>query len=318
MMANCRQVAACAVHYRSASANKESKKKMKAITMVLSVACVGLLALPGCVGTDYEEPVAAAESAISSACYSSYGLNPSKAALAVAMATELGRWDPLKDLEVVNGNWQTVRLKASAVCIRNSCKQTKALLGQQDFTPDQTRFSNTNFANDLVASFGRQYNLISDLTRNRPAQLPPAHKLTPVGSMTLTGACGPHYIFQVDNTNGTALTSTQAGLMSNTLCYYGQNTANTICGYNGFVGFTMTQTKCPSGRVCVAIDPDDGDAGSGTTTTAGSAPTYTLNRLWDPANTKLNTACTKSSGPLGKMQSKCSSYPSTCGYLYCM
>ena len=106
--------------------------------------------------------------------------------------------------------------------------------------------------------------------------------------------------------------------MSNTLCYYGQNTAGTNCGDNSFVGFTKTQVNCPAGRVCVAIDPDDGDAGSGTTTTAGSAPTYTLNRLWDPSNTKLNTACTKTSGPVGTMQSKCAAAPNTCGYLYCM
>lgn len=67
---------------------------------------------------------------------------------------------------------------------------------------------------------------------NLDSLLPPAHKLTPVGSMTLTGACGPHFIFQVDNANGTALTSAQASLMSNTLCFYGQNTAGTSCGDN--------------------------------------------------------------------------------------
>ena len=117
---------------------------------------------------------------------------------------------------------------------------------------------------------------------------------------------------------GTALNSTQAGYMSNALCFYGQDTPGASCGANPFVGFTKTQTNCPAGRMCVAIDPDDGDAGSGTTTTAGSAPTYTLNRLWDPSNVKLNTACTKTSGPVGTMQSKCSTAPNTCGYLYCM
>ena len=279
---------------------------------------VGFMALQGCAGTEYTgdaEDVGAQESAVAASCYSSYGLHGTKAALAVAMATELGRWDPLNDLVWVNNK---MTLKSGVTCIRNSCKQTKALLGQQDFTPDQQRFSSENYRNDLYAAMDRQRNLIADLTRNRPDQLPPAHKLTPVGSMTMTGACGPHFIFQVDNTNGTALTSAQAAKMSNTLCYFGQNTAGTNCGDNPFVGFTQTQVNCPAGRVCVAIDPDDGDAGSGTTTTAGSAPTYTLNRLWDPTNSKLNTACTKTSGPLGKMQSKCAATPNTCGYLYCM
>ncbi|HWA70814.1 MAG TPA: hypothetical protein VG937_00695 [Polyangiaceae bacterium] len=277
------------------------------------------MTLQGCTGAEYtEESVDSSEGALAASCYASYGLNPSKAALAVAMATELGRWDPLNDLEVYS--WGLVRLKSSAVCVKNSCKQTKAILGQQDFTPDQSRFSNTNFAADLVASFERQKNLIQDLTNNHRDQLPPAHKLKLVGGPTNlgVGACGPHFIFQVDNVNGTALTSAQAALMSNTLCYFGQNTAGTNCGDNSFVGFTKTQVNCPAGRVCVAIDPDDGDAGSGTTTTAGSAPTYTLNRLWDPSNTKLNTACTKTSGPVGAMQSKCSTAPNTCGYLYCM
>src|ERR1043165_7924483 len=116
---------------------------MKAFSMVLSVACVGLLALPGCTGADYEEPVAAAESAVATSCYSCYGLNPTKAALAVAMGIELGRWEPINDLEKTSNG---VRLKAGVTCLNNSgCSRTKAVLGQQDFTTDQTRFSDTYF-----------------------------------------------------------------------------------------------------------------------------------------------------------------------------
>ena len=291
---------------------------MKAISTGFGVACVGLVALSGCAGADYEEPVAAAESAVASACYSSYGVHPSKAALAVAMGIELGRWDPLNDLE---RTWNGVRLKAGVNCLNGSqCARIKAVLGQQYFTPDQTRFSSTNFTEDLKASFDRQRNLIADLARNRPAWLPPKHKLQLVGGPEDlgVGACGPHYIFQVDNLDGTPLSSTQAANMSNTLCYFGQNTTGTNCGSNPFVGFTQTQANCPEGRVCVAIDPDDGDAGSFTTTTAGTAPMYTLNRLYDPANKMLATACTKTSGSLGKLISKCATYPSTCSYLYCL
>jgi hypothetical protein len=283
------------------------------------IAGVGFMALQGCAGADYAgdaDEVAAGDAALSSSCWGQQGIHPTKAALAVAMAEELGRWDPLHDLVKVGSS--NVALSSSAVCIRNSCKKTKAILGQQYFTADQNKFNATSYASDLWSSFNRQSDLIANLTMNAPSKLPPAHKLTPVGSMTLTGACGPHYIFQVDNPNGTALTSAQASNMSNTLCYFGQDTGNTNCGSNPFVGFTKTQVNCPYGRVCVAIDPDDGDAGSGTTTTAGSAPTYTLNRLWDPYNEKLNTACTKTSGPVGMMLSKCATYPSTCGYLYCM
>lgn len=295
---------------------------MKPFSMMLGVGCVGLMALQGCAGAEYAgdaEGVGAQESALASTCFSAIGVHPTKAALAVAMATELGRWDPLTDLVIdkTPGYWKLI-LKPGVTCIRNSCKQTKALLGQIDFTPDVTRFSNTNYSSDLFASMDRQTNLIGDLTANNPTKLPPAHKLTPVGKMTMTGACGPHYIFQVDNLNGTALTSAQATNMSNALCFYGQNAATRNCGDNPFVGFTKTQVNCPTGRVCVAIDPDDGDAGSTTTTTAGTAPTYSLNRLWDPTNAKLNTACIRTSGPAGTMQSKCATAPNTCGYLYCM
>jgi hypothetical protein len=286
---------------------------------MLSAGCVGFMALQGCAGPEYTgdaEDLGSEQSAVGAPiCYSNTGVHTTKAALAVAMATELGRWDPLNDLVLIN---YKVALKPGISCVRNSCKQTKAILGQMDFTPNQATFSSEGFRNDLYASLERQKNLIADLTRNRPSQLPPAHKLTPVGSMTLSGACGAHFIFQVDNVNGSAMTSAQAALMSNTLCYFGQNTAGTACGSNPFIGFTQTQTGCPAGRVCVAIDPDPYDTGSGSSTVAGSAPTYTLNRLYDPGNTMLNTACTRTTGVLGSMVSKCAATPNTCGYLYCM
>jgi hypothetical protein len=244
------------------------------------------------------------------------GVHPTKAALAVAMGIELGRWEPLKDLEYVNGRTQ---LKASAVCIKNSCKNTKAILGQQDHTVDANKFNTNTYTSDLYQSIYRQEQLIREFTEQKKP-LPPAHKLKLVGGPVNLGtaSCGPHYIFQVDKLDGTPLSTTEAGYMSRALCYYGQDIPNVRgCGSNPFIGFTMTQLHCPAGRVCVAIDPTDGDNSSTTTTTAGSAPTYTLNRVYDPANTLLNSSCTTTSGLYGTMQSKCSVKPTTCGYLYC-
>jgi hypothetical protein len=256
------------------------------------------------------------------ACRSQQGVFPTKAALAVAMGIELGRWDPVNDLVISNPGTASAKatLKSGVNCIKNSCKQTKALLGQTDFTVDTTNFNATSYQSDLVASFDRQTNLISNLTLNHPASMPPAHKLTLVGGPVNLGTatCGPHYVFQVDNPDGSALTSAQAANLSNTLCYFGQDSPYMGCGGNPFVGFATTGNSCPSGRVCVAIDPDDGDAGTTTTTTAGALPMYTLNRLWDPANTQLNAACQRTTGAVGVMTSRCSTYPSTCGYLYCM
>ena len=114
------------------------------------------------------------------------------------------------------------------------------------------------------------------------------------------------------------LSSWEATCMQNALCFYGQNTWRTGCGSNDFVGYTKTQNGCPWGRVCVDIDPDPNDNGTATTTTSGAGPIYPMNRVYDPSNALLNTACTTTTGKAGKLQSKCSTAPTTCGYLYCM
>ena len=43
-----------------------------------------------------------------------------------------------------------------------------------------------------------------------------------------------------------------------------------------------------------------------------------MNRVWNPDNSLLNTACITTSGLLKTLQSKCSTNQNTCGYLYCM
>ncbi|MGC4091695.1 MAG: cellulose binding domain-containing protein [Polyangiaceae bacterium] len=254
------------------------------------------------------------ESTAYATCPTNNGVNPTKAALAVAMATELGRWTPATDLAISNGK---VVLSAAALskCGSAGCANTKAILGQQDFTMDQTVFNPTNFSQELQSGFTRQATLIDDLTRNNPSKLPPNHKLTLVGGPTNLGlgSCGPHYVYQVDNSDGSPLSTTQATNMANALCFYGQGN----CGNNTYIGFTQTSTQCPSGRTCVAIDPTDGDNGSASTTTAGSAPSYPLNRVFDPLNMLLGTSCITTAGKLGGIISKCATSPSTCGYLYC-
>jgi hypothetical protein len=308
----------------------EKLVRVKVSCMMIGVGIGAFMALQGCAGAEYTADAGDAgdaggagdvgeeQEAVDSSCYSSFGVPTTKAALAVAMALELGRWDPLDDLTVSFGSIPKVVLRPSSVCLRNGCAQTKGILGQADFTPDLKRFGSDGYTADLSASLGRQQNLITYLTHNHPDQLPPLHRLTPVGTMTPTGVCGPRFIFQVDNISGTALTSAQAANMSQALCFFGQNTAETNCGGNPFVGFAKTQVNCPSGRVCVAIDPDDGDVGSAMTTSSAGAPTYTLDRLWDPTFAKLNTACIKTSGSAGKMLSMCQPHPNTCGFLYCM
>ncbi len=244
------------------------------------------------------------------------------------MADELGRWDPAHDLQIVRGSttsfpnvWEVVVLSPSAVCLKNNCANTKALLGQQDQRLinfiDQNLFSPAGYNSDLVASMNRSANVLSDLQRNNKAKLPPAHKLTKVGGPVDLGigSCGPHYVFQADHVDGTPLSSTEATNLANGLCFYGFGN----CGNgNPYIKYTVTGQGCPTGRTCVAVDPTDGDNGSGMTTMAGSAPSYPLNRLYDPTNASLGSQCVTAAGKLTTMMSKCSVISSTCGYLYCI
>lgn len=301
---------------------------MKKMLGLVGVGFLGLASLQGCaasVSSEEAENLAKSEEAVTNQCNTNSGMLPTKAALAVAMATELGRWAPDKDLVSVrvaampNNTQPVVQLSPSAVCIRNNCANTKAILGQQDwrlnFVVDQNVFNAVNFNSGLVQSVLSQGYKLTDLARNNPKALPPAHKLTLVGGPVNlgVGACGPHYVFQADHTDGTPLTSAEASNLANDLCAFDYGT----CGNNPFIKFLVTGQGCPAGRTCVAIDPTDGDNGSGATNSAGSAPTYPQNRLYDPANSKLNSQCVTAAGKLSTMTSRCSALPSTCGYLYC-
>lgn len=266
------------------------------------------------------------ESNAYASCPTNSGVLPTKAALAVSAAIELGRWDPLNDFTLVTkwvgSQWGQVLALSSTGLARcsNGCPNTQAILGQQDYSISSfmpnTVFDPQMLRNDLIASQQRQANKIDDLKRNNPSQLPPAHKLTLLAGPTNLGigACGPHYVFQADNLDGTALSSTQAASLGNALCFNGYGS----CGANAYVNFVQVSGGCPSGRTCVAIDPTDGDNGSSSTTSAGSAPTYPMNRTYDPTNSLLGTACITSTNKLGTMTSKCSTSPTTCGYLYCI
>jgi hypothetical protein len=248
-------------------------------------------------------------------CPTNSGILPTFGALAVSAAREMKRWDPLTDF-YIDGNYNVQLSSAGAAKCGNGCPNTKAIIGQQfvDFVPT-SEFNAEMFRTAMYSAFQRHKDKIDDLNRNKPGELPPAHKLTQVGGPINLGlgACGPHYIFQADNLDGTPLTTAKAANLANSLCFFGQGS----CGGNPYIHFVTTTQGCPSGRTCVAIDPTDGDNSSTSTTTAGSAPTYPLNRAYDPANALLNSGCVTTSGLYGTMQSKCSVKPSTCGYLYC-
>src|SRR4051794_29286562 len=82
-----------------------SDVKMRSLSLLIGIGFLGVSALQGCVSSvdDGSETLGSASEAVS-ACYTNSGLNPTKAALAVAMADELGRWDPAHDLVAVQGS----------------------------------------------------------------------------------------------------------------------------------------------------------------------------------------------------------------------
>jgi hypothetical protein len=254
-------------------------------------------------------------------CETNNGLHPTKAGLAVAMATELGRWKPEVDLYIGRTGMVELTSAGQAMCSANGCKNTKAILNMQDdvFTQviGQASFNATVYRNDLIASVDRQKNNLDNLARNSPWLLPPAHKLTLVGGPVNlgNGSCGPHFIYKATDLNGNPLTQSQADNLAAALCFYGYGG----CGSNPYIAYNSGSSLpgCPSGQKCVAIDPTDTVNTTTNTTSAGTAPTYPYNQAWDPNGTILNTACITTTAKLGKMRSKCSLLPATCGWDYC-
>ena len=289
--------------------------------IALLIAGLGILPVAGCMsGPADGENVQADEAAVVS-CTSPAGIFPTKAGLMVAMGIELGRWEAIADLSSTTSD---VSLASSAKCVKNSCKNTKAILGQQSqgisALMSGSVFDPTQYRSDLFASFQRQADIINDLKLNHPTQLPVAHKLKLVGGPVNlgTGACGAHYIFQADHTDGTALTTTEATNIVNDLGFYGYwPPTNQQFVSNPYIAFAVTSQGCPSGRTCIAVDPTATD-NSTTSQTSQAAVMYPLNRLYDTAGVMLGKACITTGNLAGTMVSKCSTMPTTCGFLYCV
>jgi hypothetical protein len=270
-------------------------------------------------------------------CDTDNGSNPVLASLAVAMGDELGRWDAINDLAPTGPNGR-MQLSSTAVCKKNNCAKTKALLAlgddsvQQYYYP-QSLFTVGNYRSMVGTSRSNQVNA------NSSQGAPPAHKLTLVAGpkVLATNPCGPHFVFQADDANGNPLSAQAAKDLRKALCAYRFSIAGGFgCGSNPYVsplvippggtcpsGVTCkVDASCPAGKMCVAIDPGDGDVTGTNTTSAGSAPTYYQNRVTtlDPANPAppVGSACITTAGKLGTLQDKCAVSAATCGWLYCI
>lgn len=250
------------------------------------------VALTGCTyETGDEGTPAVMDQQVTLTCSSNNGIHPTKAALAVAMANEVGRWDPVADLTVTWDRKVALSSTGESRC-RNGCPNTKAILGLQDVSTtlviDQSVFNPTALREDLIASFDRQRSHTQSLTLNSPSLLPEDHVLVKVGGpLSLgTGACGPHYLYKPFKPDGSPLK--YPANLANALVFFG------IYSGNNYLAFTTYNGD-------VAIDPTDGDNAT-PVTTSGSCPTYENDRVYNPSGSLLNTCCVSVNGGSGLMQ----------------
>lgn len=102
--------------------------------------------------------------------------------------------------------------------------------------------------------------------------------------------------------------------------------ATCACAVGEVRGCTLTDPNtqnCRPGIAQCALGPSNSTSFWGTCRArlqSDPAPTYVLDRLWDPEGCFLGSACTKTrnAAGVGTLQSKCATYSSTCGYLYCI
>lgn len=212
-------------------------------------------------------------------CFTDVGSDPTHAALALASARELQRWDS-RDFEIRDGAL-VLSAQGRSRCL-NDCKHLQAVLGLQDSSVseiiDLRTFDPAHFRVNLTLNYTRQTALLAHLQSKNPLALNP-HQLSgekpdPKGA----GDCGSHYKFKV--------TGTEAENLRYRIELFGGLS-------NDFLAFTVRGQR-------VSIDPIDGD-NAVDTTTAGGCPTYELDRVYNPSGSLAGTCCVTVAGVNGAL-----------------
>ena len=197
-------------------------------------------------------------------CANGDGVNAAMAALAVAAAKELGRWQPTTDFLPKNSApWYTELTAAGkARCADGKCWNTQALLDLQKAGTNPVKiggvtFNANNFVSTLTARWNEQKNCELRGGTGDTNCSAEQHKLTFKSKQP--GACDTIYTFDATNTSGGALQ--YPAQLKNKLIFVG-GTANP------YLAFTNTGTT-------VSIDPSYGLNDDSTTTTGGCTPACT-------------------------------------------
>lgn len=226
--------------------------KIKAL-VTMSIA-LGAFGLAGC-ATEVPEDhnTRAVEQGLT--CSNEAGINAMKASLAVAMAEEIGRVDPVNDMFVAWWGENLVTLHNFALDRCRSrgfgdCPRTRTILNMAHSSVNKdvktNVFNATVWKEELKASFERQKNHEANLARNAPWRMPGTHE-TFLDGMNNYGACGPHYEYKV--------TGDKVANLKERMPFFGGD-------QNPFIDFRSWDSH-------IAIDPTGTMEGS-TTTSSGS------------------------------------------------
>ena len=192
------------------------------------------------------------------------GVPSAMAGLAVATATELGRWEPTSDFEVKRGE---LRLTAAGKrrCDDGECWNTRAILDLQDAPPGEIAlggesFDAASFRRTLARNFDEQRRCEAGGGRGRDRDSCHAERHELTLESVSPGACDTVYTFQATTPRGTLLKKPEQ--LANRLIYVGYPE-------NEYLSFTSTATS-------VSIDP-----------------TYWLNPTDDTSSGACSAACIK-------------------------
>lgn len=188
-------------------------------------------------------------------CANGDGVNSAMAALAVATAKELRRWQPSVDFAVVSGRLALTSTGKSQ-CSDRRCWNTQAILDLQGAPHSSVRFGNVvfnadNFRSRLVSELNEQ-KICESRPGTQQANCPAeAHRLTFKSQQA--GACDT--IFTFDATSPTGAPLKNPGQLKNKLIYVGYPE-------NPYLAFSSTGST-------VSLDPTL-NLNEGGTTSAGA------------------------------------------------